>query len=102
VGVAWFRERERHAERRLRAYALQCLVEVYAATSRRSLALQTAEDVCARFDRQGDVGPELLLSQAPIRLLSIIGLAPQAHKLETARLTQEFQHLQRRNPSTLH
>lgn len=40
-------------ERRLQAYALQRLVEVYAATGRRALALQTAEDVRERFARLG-------------------------------------------------
>lgn len=40
-------------ERRLQAYALQRLVEVYAATGRRALARQTAEDVRERFARLG-------------------------------------------------
>lgn len=40
-------------ERRLQAYALHRLVEVYAADGRRALALQTAEDVRARFERLG-------------------------------------------------
>jgi LuxR family glucitol operon transcriptional activator len=40
-------------ERRLQAYALQRLVEVYAATGRRVLASQVAEDLRERFARQG-------------------------------------------------
>jgi hypothetical protein len=46
-------EAQQWDERRLQAYALQRLVEVYGATGRRGLALHTAEDVRERFARLG-------------------------------------------------